>query len=111
MLAVFLFIKLGSTWLVDISVLPWGVWALKKLVDGYSSYKQRAIEIEGKYLVRLMALESKEAAVAVYQSMNPEASFHSSHGFMRDDHQNQGVSIIQKRELQRERSQIESRKS
>jgi hypothetical protein len=43
-----------------------------------------------------MALESKEAAV--YQNINPEASFHSNHGFIRDVH-NQGVSIIQKREL------------
>ena len=42
--------------------------------------------------------------------MNPEASFHSNHGFLKNE-QNHGVSIIQKRELQRERSQIDQRKS
>ena len=57
LIAVFLFMKLGITWLVDISLIPWGVWVLKKLLDGYQSYKQRATEIEAKYLVRLMALE------------------------------------------------------
>jgi hypothetical protein len=35
LIAIFLFIKLGSTWLVDISLIPWGVWVLKKLLDGY----------------------------------------------------------------------------
>lgn len=57
LIAVFLFIKLGSTWLIDISLIPWGVWVLKKFLDGYDSYRQRASEIEAKYLARLMALE------------------------------------------------------
>lgn len=92
LVATFLFIKLGSTWLVDVSLLPWVVWVLKKLLDGYYSYKLRASEIEAKYLDRLMGLESKEAA-AVYQGMNPEASFHSNQGFMREN-RNHEVSII-----------------
>jgi hypothetical protein len=57
MVSVFLYIKLEVSWLLDVSLVPWAIWLIKKFFDCFFSYREKQRYLEEKYILKMFEID------------------------------------------------------